>query len=148
MHCCIGMTDRWVDDAAHQDSAILTIFGETQLWDNLWHTRKFLQAMSIHLGLKEYPNVLSKLETELLCIFGIVRSGASDPLPWVFVVDDVLRSMWQTISSIQKPTEFTKQLFNEIVLFSQGTAINCYLARFKMTKIDTKRIIVSISSIF
>lgn len=130
------------ETAAH-DASGFRIFSQMQMMDNWWHVRKYLQAIEYYVKIKHGKALASSAEMDLIMIFSTIRNGTNDPTPYVLVVDSVLRSFWRhLLSLVGQPAPMLKILFNELTLFSYGTAINGFVLRCKAGRQNASTITV------
>lgn len=106
--------------------------------DNWYHVRCFIDAIERQLGLTSRPNNVSEVEIELLMVFAAIRQGADDPVPWILVVDAVLRNLWRSLNKDGSPSILVTKLFNELQLFSNGTALNAIVGRCEASSYRAK----------
>jgi len=125
--------------AEHSDQWFRMFCG-FQMEDNWVHVRFLLEALRVEgEGRREHSDVvklISGAEKILVAIFALVRCGADDPLPWMLVVDGLLRYLWRklcSVSSSGEPTLVQKKLYSELALWCHGTAINAFVVRLPHT---------------
>ena len=82
-------------------------------------------------------------EIGLMALFSMIRVGADDPLPWLPVVDHVLRQMWHALPQEKRELAFVKNLFDELTLFAHGTALNAFVIRCPKKSCSSEVILVS-----
>lgn len=120
-----------------------TVFSLVQMQDNWWHCRSYLAILR---GLCKGSNTdlanIKETEELLAMLFAVIRSAAPDPLPWLPVIDHVLRNFWRSIESQEVDKLFVKEVFNELALFAHGTALCAFMARCKVSSRNTDRILV------
>lgn len=73
---------------------ILMRFHTRQVEDNWIHVRKLIQAMRIVEGAEEGLVELGELEKDLLLVLAVCQAGVTDVLPWLVVLDTLLRDTW------------------------------------------------------
>ena len=98
--------------------------------------RFLIEALRVECeGRSEYGEIwklLGGVERILVIAFALIRCGADDPLPWILVVDGVLRKLLRKLGSFSssgEPTLLQKKVFGELALWCHGTAINAFIIR-------------------
>lgn len=129
-----GITQRSVTaDLAKPDYRGFALFGQFLMIDNWWHVRCFIKAIEMQLGFTSRPNDASKAEMELMMLFAAIHRGAVDPLPWILVVDAVLRNFWRNLNKDGAPTIMVTKLYNELQLFANGTALSAMTGKCQLS---------------
>lgn len=108
---------------------VFRAFTPVQMLDNWWHVRKYFQAIELQLG-KPIP---VSLQTELMVVLAGLRAGIRQPLPLILLVDYVLRKIWKCLTIDAPAMPLLKALFDELTVFTYGTAINALVLRCKRT---------------
>lgn len=110
-----------------------------QMEDNWVHVRFLIEALRAGAVGSDERDPLVKLmngvEKTLVAVFALIRAGADDPMPYILVVDGVLRCLWRQICKTETPSPrlLQKKLFNELALWCHGTAINAFVIRLPRT---------------
>ena len=108
-----------------------------QLVDNWWHTRKYFQAVRYYLELHHGKQLPEAHEADLVLIVAAIRT-ARDPIPFVLLIDHVLRELWAALAkmtgSAGQSSPLLKILFNELTLFTYGTAVTAVVTRCDSTR--------------
>lgn len=78
--------------------ATFLFFNRAQLEDNWYHVRKLLQALKLVDGAAAVPQ-LHDLELDLILVLSACQAGAADVLPWLVVLDILLRDTWRAVST-------------------------------------------------
>lgn len=104
--------------------------------DNWFHVRSLLEALRVETeGRPEHAAMVALMdgaEKNFIVTFALIRSGSDDPMPWMLVVDGVLRFLWRSICKRMPRSEHTimqKKIFNELALWCHGTAVNAFVIR-------------------
>lgn len=128
--------DRRSKDAvdAQPVSAAFALFTGFQMEDNWVHVRYLLAALQHELKVEEASTAtiaeITKAERLLVSVFAIIRAGADDPLPWFLALEGILRSVWRAIGRQSAgPSVFQTRLFNELIIWCNGTALNAFVVR-------------------
>jgi len=123
-------------EAAKSSDQWFRMFCGFQMEDNWFHVRSLLAALRVEAeGRPEHDAMVQLMdgaEKNFVVTFSLIRSGADDPMPWMLVVDGVLRSLWRSVCKnmpSSDPTRLQKKLFNELALWCHGTAVNAFVIR-------------------
>ncbi|GAB7331338.1 hypothetical protein MBLNU13_g02775t1 [Cladosporium sp. NU13] len=126
--------------AAERSDQWFRMFCGFQMEDNWVHVRFLIEALRVEGEDRPEHDEIVKLvdgaEKFLVVVFALIRCGADDPLPWLLVLDGVLRLLWRQLglsSSSGEPTLLQKKLFGELALWCHGTAINGFVVRLPHT---------------
>ena len=113
--------------------------------DNWFHVRSLLEALRVEAQGRPEQDAMVKLmdgaEKNFVATFSLIRCGSDDPMPWMLVVDGVLRSLWRSVCKkmpYSEPTRLHKKLFNELALWCHGTAVNAFVIR--LPQVDNRYI--------
>ena len=113
--------------------------------DNWFHVRSLLEALRVEAEGRPEHDAMVKLidgaEKNFVATFSLIRCGSDDPMPWMLVVDGVLRSLWRSLCKkmpSSEPTRLQKKLFNELALWCHGTAVNAFVIR--LPQVDNRYI--------
>jgi hypothetical protein len=125
--------------------------------DNWFHVRSLLEALRVEAEGRPEHDAMVKLidgaEKNFVATFSLIRCGSDDPMPWMLVVDGVLRSLWRSLCKkmpSSEPTRLQKKLFNELVLWCHGTAVNAFVIRLPQVDdryVGQDRMVISIRSL-
>ena len=128
-----------------------------QMEDNWFHVRSLLEALRVEAQGRPEQDAMVKLmdgaEKNFVATFSLIRCGSDDPMPWMLVVDGVLRSLWRSVCKkmpSSEPTRLQKKLFNELVLWCHGTAVNAFVIRLPQVDdryVGQDRMVISIRSL-
>lgn len=142
VHDFVEMTER-NEFASNAESSFknFLIFSPLQLFDNWWHCRCYIAIIRTQLiQARLRISIAGDCEIELAYLLSLVRIGAGDPLPWVPVVDFVLRKMWRQFPEALRSQPFMRDVFNELALFSHGAVVNASpCAARKVRRVGTTR---------
>jgi len=74
-------------------------YSRVQLRDNWWHCRKLLQAIQLISQFSEagVADPCPEAEATLAQLIAFIHGGASDPIPWLPVIDHVLGALWRVV---------------------------------------------------
>lgn len=135
--CELAARNSFVFKSLHQDLLI----------DNWFHARKFLQGIKFlasHTG-----PIVDSAEKDLMAILAVCDM-TSDPMPWLLILDYILRRLWKDLireedlppakrrrTSVQK-SRVAKEVnmnrvraqFNELTIFMHGAMVTVIVARF------------------
>lgn len=124
-------------------------FNDIQFLDNWVHVRYLLAAIRTASAEAKSPILLDFLrdaEQYLLIVFAVIRGGASDPLPWFLVLEGLLRWIWKSLPT-STLSMLHKKLYNELVLWAHGTAINAFVIRVPKSAGKYDQVVVSYESL-
>lgn len=132
---------------AKEASVEFALFTGFQMEDDWVHVRYLLAALRNELqnhGGAKAAKDLDLAEQHLTCVFAIIRAGADDPLPWLLVLDGILRNVWRAMSGKGlKPSAFQLRLFNELATWCNGTGIQAFFVRVPRTTVSRDDVLVS-----
>jgi hypothetical protein len=138
----LAKTSKRSDEAisADHNNQWFRMFCGFQMEDNWVHVRFLIEALRVEGEERSEHDKIAKLvsgaEKVLVAVFALIRCGADDPLPWLIVLDGVLRLLWRQLglaSSSGEPTLVQKKLFGELALWCHGTAVNAFVVRLPHT---------------
>lgn len=133
-------------------------FSDLLMKDDWWHVRSFFKALiemlSIGLNAKAKASTagtIQQFELEIAVLLSMIGGGANDPLPWVLVVEHVLRILWKTVMHMPICGEDDRRskiqirlMFSELVVWVNATTVNAYVLRCKRRGTVATKVVVSV----
>jgi hypothetical protein len=147
----LASTSSRADDASTADSKLAScrVFCALQMEDDWVHVRFLLEALRVEAeGRSEHGNILEYVngaEKSLMVVFALIRCGSDDPMPWILVVDGLLRALWRSLckkATSSDPDPLQKRLFKELAIWCHVTAVNALATRLPAASMKGQQIIV------
>ncbi|EON69924.1 hypothetical protein W97_09189 [Coniosporium apollinis CBS 100218] len=118
-----------------------TGFSLYQMNDNWLHVRKLFSALTVYKS--STSAAVQAAERDTMMVIAAMKGAATDPTPWLLVLDYVLRDCWQAIlktqgsaaqGSIEEDARVIfSNIFSELCLFAHGTAVNAIVIRYPLS---------------
>lgn len=130
---------------AEKSSKGLLLFCPLEMFDNWWHCRSYLAVLRHQIEEETGSTAtIDDCETDLMMVLSMIRIAAEDPLPWVMVIDHVLRKLSREVPAPLRDQPFMKDTFNELTIFTHGVVVNAFVLRCEKASYAVNRIMVSV----